>query len=373
MEVFTNMYKGFVAVLMLLVLSILPLFAGGDAEQDVEPVASEVLGTTGPNGNDPVPSDRVTLTAAQATDVRGRGLKAAILMHTSSDFANSLILGAREVFDDLNVEVVLVADAEFDASKQRTDIETAMVLDPDIIVTLVLDPVSGAAALQPAIDQGIQVVLISNLPQDFRHGEHYAAIVTDDLFAMGRSVAELMNDQLSGSGKVALLFHDADYYVTNQRDRSVETVLRQNYPGIDIVAKRGIVNPEDGEVIASAIITQNPDIDAIYAPWDTIAEGVVAAARAANRPDIRVYTMDLGENNVLDMVKGGNVSGIVADLPYELGAALARIGALSALGESTPPFVIVPAIKVTRENVREQWELSLRRPLPQEIESALSR
>ena len=300
--------------------------------------AQGLLETQGPNGNSPVSHYTITLSSSQEQEVAKKNLKAAILMHASSDFSNALVSGAKQVFEDLDIEVVLVTDAGFDANKQRTDIENAMILNPDIIVTLVLDPVSGAAALQPAIDEGVKVVLISNLPKDFVHGKDYAAIVTDDLFAMGKSVAELMNDHLGGSGKVALLYHDANYYVTNQRDQAVETVLKRNYSDIEIIAKKGIANPNDGEAIASAIITQNPDIDAIYAPWDTIAEGVVAATRAAGRKDIKVYTMDLGENNALDLAKGGNVAGIVADLPYDLGATLAKIGALSVLGQKTPCF-----------------------------------
>ena len=267
--------------------------------------------------------------------------------------------------------MVLVTDAGFDANKQKTDIENAMILNPDIIITLVLDPVSGAAALKPAIKRGVKVVLISNLPKDFKHGKDYASIVTDDLFAMGKAVAQMMNDQLKGKGEVALMYHDANFYVTNQRDQAVQTVLERDYPGIKIIAKKGIANPNDGESIASAIITQNPKVKAIYAPWDTIAEGVVAATRSANRKDIKVYTMDLGENNVLDMAKKGNIAGIVADLPYELGATLAKVGALSVLGQKTAPFITVPAIKVVRDNLEAKWEQSLHRPLPKVVKKAL--
>ena len=333
--------------------------------------AQALLETKGPNGNSPTSYKEITLSKSQKSQISKKKLKAAILMHTSSDFSNALIQGAKKIFKDLNVEVVLVADAGFDANKQKTDIENAMILNPDIIVTLVLDPVSGAAALKPAIDKGIKVVLISNLPKDFKHGKDYAAIVTDDLFAMGKSVAELMNDQLEGKGKVALLYHDANYYVTNQRDQAVETVLKRDFPNIKIIAKKGIANPNDGEIIASAIITQNPDVQAIYAPWDTIAEGVVAATRAAGRKDIKVYTMDLGENNALDLAKGENIAGIVADLPYDLGETIAKIGTLSVIGEKTPAFVTVGAIKVTQDNLKESWNESLKRPLPVEVQKVL--
>lgn len=361
-----------------LLVPILFAAAGGQQEDSDDMMAQDdammdefVFKTVGPQGEEPTNYDAVYVSSDNAAAAKSRSYKAAILLHTSADWTSAVIAGAQSKFDELNVEVVAVTDAQFDPNKQRTDIETALTLQPDIILTLVLDPVSGAVALKQAVDQGVKIVLLSNLPSDFVHGRDYASIVTDDLFNMGKITAEMIGDQLNGQGNVALLFHDANYYVTNQRDASVEAVLRRDYPSINIVDKKGIANPNDGEVIASAILTQYPDVDAIYAPWDTIAEGVVAAVRASGRNDVGVFTMDLGANNVLEMAKGGIVKGVAADLPFVLGETMASIGVLSALGVDTPPFVTVPAVKVQKDSVGTQWKNSLNRPLPPEIEAEL--
>lgn len=339
-----------------------PLLARADA-------ASE---TRGPNGETPVDYREIVLSDQEKAEVRQGGYKAAILMHTTSDFSNALEAGAKSVFEELNIRLVVTTDAEMDPSKQRTDVETAMAMQPDLLIALVIDPVSGAVAFRPAVAAGMKLVFVSNLPNGFEHGRDYAGIVTDDLFGMGRAMAEMMADGLGGQGKVALIYHDANYYVTNQRDRAVKAVLAERYPGIEIVAEKGIANPEDGEAVASAILTQHPDIRAIYAPWDAIAEGVVAAARAAGRRDLQVYTMDLGAANAVDLVKGGNMAGIVSDLPYEIGRTLARIGAKSLLKEDTPSFVIVPATKITRQNIAGKWREILNRDAPQEVLDALN-
>lgn len=351
--------RGCLAAMLVVVA---PLLARAD-------VASE---TRGPNGETPVDFRTIALSDLEKATVRQGGYKAAILMHTTSDFSNALEAGARSVFDELGIRLLVTTDAEMDPSKQRTDVETAMAMQPDLLIALVIDPVSGAAAFRPAVASGMKLVFVSNLPDGFAHGRDYAGIVTDDLFGMGRSVAEMMADGLGGQGKVALIYHDANYYVTNQRDRAVKAVLAERYPGIEIIAEKGIANPEDGEAVASAILTQHPDVRAIYAPWDAIAEGVVAAARAAGRSDLQVYTMDLGAANALDLVKGGNMAGIVSDLPYEIGRTLARIGAMSLLQEDTPSFVIVPATKITRRNIAEKWREVLNQDAPQEVLDALN-
>ena len=360
----------FIALVFVMILGA-PLFAGGSKEAKTVTTETFLYETRGPSGEAPTSYEALVVSNEDSAVIKGKNLKAAILMHETTDWVNAVIAGIRDTFAALNIEVVAMADAQFDANKQRTDIETALALRPDIIVTLIVDPVSGAVALRQAIDQGVKVVLISNLPSGFVHGKDYAGIVTDDLFAMGQSVAQMIGDSLGGKGEVALMYHDADYYVTNQRDRAVEAVLRRDYPGIKIVAKQGIANPNDGETITSAILTQNPKVNAIYAPWDSIAEGTLAAVRSSGSKDVGVYTIDLGANIAMNMVTGGNMKGIVADLPYVLGESLAKIGALSAIGKNTPAFVTVPAIKITKDNIQTEWQRSLNRPLPPEILQAM--
>lgn len=357
---------------LVLVLTATTIFAQG-AKEPTTAVATPqfVYETKGPNGEAPTSYQNVVLSAQDMQKVSAGNYKAAILMHESSDWVNAVIAGAKDAFAKLNIKVVAVTDAEQDPNKQRTDIETTLALQPDIIITLVLDPVSGSVALKQAVAKGVKIVLISNLPSNFVHGKDYAGIVTDDLFQMGKSVAEMIGSNLGGKGDVALMYHDANYYVTNQRDLAVEATLRRDFPGINIVAKRGIVNANDSETLASAILTQYPAVKAIYAPWDVLAEGAVAAARTSGRKDVGVYTMDLGANNAMDMVKNGAMKGVVADLPYVLGETLATMGALSILGKETPAFVTVPAIKITRSNIETEWQRSLNRPLPAEIKAAL--
>lgn len=323
--------------------------------------------TKGPQGEEAVMYDQLTLTEEEKEEVRAGNYKAAYLLHTSADFTNALLLGATDLFNDLNIEIVITTDSEMDPTKQKTDVETSLALNPDIILTLVIDPVTGAEAFRPAVEAGVKLVFMSNLAEGYVHGKDYVSIVTDDLFGMGKAAAEMLADAMGGKGKVGWIYHDANYYVTNQRDNGFKAVILANYPEMEIVSEQGLADPADGEVIASAMITQNPDIAGFYVPWDTPAEGVVAACRAAKRPDIKVVTLDLGANNALDMAQGGNVVGIAADLAYMLGYTKAMCGVYGVLGKEAPPFVIVPAIKVTKENLVEGWRESLGIDPPKEI------
>jgi ribose transport system substrate-binding protein len=67
------------------------------------------------------------------------------------------------------------------------------------------------------------------------------------------------------------------------------------------------------------------------------------------------------------MAKGGNVTAIVADKAYELGRAMAAAGLKSMLGEPVAPFVVAPALTVTRDNVAQGWKESLNREAPKSV------
>ncbi|MFP9135836.1 substrate-binding domain-containing protein [Devosia sp. XGJD_8] len=326
--------------------------------------------TVGPNGESATPSSDVVLGDEDIAALAGKGYKAALLWHTSSDFINAVAAGANDEFARAGVDVVVTTDAGFDAAKQRSDIETALAAGPNVILSLPLDPVTSAEAFKEAVASGVELVFLSNLPAGYVHGTDYAAIVTDDLFQMGKQAADVLADAIGGEGQVGYIFHDAAYYVTNQRDQAFKTTIEADYPGIAIVAEQGISDPARAEELASAMLLQNPELDGIYVTWAEPADGVLAALRSAGNTTTKIVTLDLSEPIALDMVKGGNVAGIVADEAYELGRAMAAVGLKALLGQETPEFVVAPALTVTADSVAEGWQQSLHREAPESVLAA---
>ena len=331
-----------------------------------QPLAAQ---TTGPGGEAATPTASVIVDDTQAAELQGKGLKAALLWHEQSDFVNAVTAGATDEFTRLGIEVVATTSAGFDSAKQMSDVETALALSPDIILSLPLDPVASAAAFAKAKAAGVKLVFLSNLPQDYKHPDDYAAIVTDDLFQMGKQAADALAASMGEKGTVGWIFHDATYYVTNQRDNAFKATIENDYPEMKIVAEAGISDPARAEEIANAMLLQNPDLGGIYVTWAGPAEGVLAALRGNSNTTTRIVTLDLSEPVALDMVKGGNVAAIVADEAYELGRAMAAAGARAALGAENPPFVVAPAVTVTKDNVAEAWQTSLHRDAPASLTS----
>ena len=320
--------------------------------------------TTGPNGETATPAADVTLTPEQEARIKDAGYTAGLAWHTPSDYTAAVDRGAKDEFARLGIEVVAETDAGFDAAKQKNDVETIMARSPSIILSLPVDPETAAEVYRPALDAGTVVAFVDNAPTGYVQGKDYVTIVSDDLYQMGEKAADAMAAAIGGKGKVGYLFHDANFYVTNQRDGAFKETIEQKYPDIEIVAEMGLADPAKAEDIINAFMLKNPDLDAVYVTWAEPAEFVLAALRNNGNTTTRVITLDLSEPLALDMVKDGNVAAIVADEAYMIGQTLARAAAASLVGETLQPFYAVDAIAVTKDNVKEGWFQSLHRDPP---------
>lgn len=333
--------------------------------------APAAANTVGPNGEQATPSKNLAVPASAAAQLRGKGRTAAMVWHESSEFVDAVTAGATDEFARFGIDVTAVAASNWDSAKRQSDVETVMAKKPDIILTLPFDPPSAAAAFRAAKDSGVKLVFLSLTPEGFEHNRDYAAIVTDDLFEMGKQAADAMAKAIGGKGKIAWIYHDANFYVTNQRDNAFKATIEKNHPDIDIVAEEGLADPARAEDIANALLLRHPDLDGIYAPWTGPAEGVLAALRANGNGKTKIVTLDLSDPLALDMVKNGNVAALVADQAYELGRAMAAAGVLALLGRDVPPFVVAPAVTVTPDNINAGYQESQNRQPPQIVMDAL--
>lgn len=322
----------------------------------------------GPNGGYPVSSDVIKIDNNDRSKIVNNNLTLAIALHDStSDFSKALLRGIKNTCLILKIDIIAITDCNYDPDQQVIDYENILKQNPDIIITLAVDREKSAKPLRRAVDKGIKLVFLSNIPEDFEHTIDYSAVVTDDLFLMGQFIAEMIIEDLHGNGTVGLFFHDADYFVTNKRDQSVKTVLSISMTNVEIVEEVGIKSPGEAESKVYDFVSRHPEIDAIYIPWDILAEGAVLALKRLGNKDVKVYTIDLGMNNALDMLRNGNIKGIIADYPFVLGETLVKAGALSAIGEYTPPFITVPATKIRRYNVKNKWEEVFKVRAPDQI------
>jgi ribose transport system substrate-binding protein len=187
------------------------------------------------------------------------------------------------------------------------------------------------------------------------------------MLGMGRRAASVLAEYSNKPVKVGMIFHDADYFITNTRDRAFTDALKA-HPQLQLVARKGFVREQETSDVAAALLLQHPELELIYVSWDSAAEGVLEALRAAGRKDIRVVTHDLGVNNLLDLARGGNMLATIADQPYLIGQTMAKVALLAELQQPTPALTLVPFDTVHRHNISEGWLRAFHSPLPAVIQ-----
>ena len=314
----------------------------------------EIL-STGPNGETAVHADTLALTEEEINEIRNGGYKAAICLHYGgNDWSTSQVAGLTDAFEMLGIEIVAVTDADFSAEQQVSDLETVMALDPDIIVSIPTDAVATADAFKRVNEAGIKLVFMDNVAAGMTAGKDYVSAVSADNYGNGIIAAELIGEALNGEGKVGTVFYDTDFFVTNQRYDAFKATMAEKYPGIEIVTEQGFLNEGTCDIQGDAIMTQYPDIDAIFCHWDIPCEGVLSSVRSAGKSTY-LSTIDLG-NNIALAIASGNVLGLGAQRPYDQGVAEAMCAAYSILGKEAPAYVAVAALRVDQENILDAYE-----------------
>lgn len=311
--------------------------------------------STGPNGEAAVNATTLSLTDEEIDKIKAGKYKAAICLHYGgNDWSTSQVKGLTDTFKKLGIEIVATTDANFSAEQQVADIETVMALKPDILISIPTDAVATADAYQRAADAGIRIVFMDNVPSGFKAGENYVSCVSADNYGNGIIAADLIGEELDGKGKIGVVFYDVDFFVTNQRLEAFEKTMKDKYPDIEIVSKMGFTDTNAASSVADAMLTQNPNIDAIFAHWDVPCEGVLSSLRAGGYTNVKLSTIDLG-NNIAKEIAEGTVLGLGAQLPYDQGVAEATLAAYSLLGKEVPAYVAVPAMRVDRNNILEAY------------------
>lgn len=320
--------------------------------------------STGPNGEKAAPASSLTLTDEEIAKLKAGNYSAAISFHyAGNDWSSAQQKGLEDTFKKYGINIVGTTDANFSVEQQVSDLETLTALNPDVMISIPTDAKATSDTFKRVSDRGIKLVFMDNVPDNFVAGENYVGAVSADNYGNGVIAAELIGDKLKGKGKIGIIHYDVDYFVTNQRLEAFEKTIKKKYPDIEVIAKTGFSDVNQSTEVADAMLTQNPDLEAIFAIWDIPAEGVLSALTSAGREDVFVSSIDLGDNIAKEIAQG-KVLGVGAQLPYDQGVAEATMAAYALLGKETPSYVAVPATKVERNTIVSGYEMVYHKKAP---------
>ncbi len=304
-----------------------------------------------PDGPEAASPDSITFTDEELQKLKDGNFTAAISMNVmDAAWPQLQVAGIKAGLAEYGIELVAVTEAKGQPATQLNDLEQLAAREPDVILSIPIDPVSAAPVFKRIGEQGIKIVFIDNVPVDMAPGKDYVSVIASDNEANGYFAAKAMAEEMGGKGKVGVLttvYNSA--YVIQAREKGARKAFAE-YPDIVEVAPAQFPGTMEGAYSASsAMLTANPDLGGIFAVWDTPAIQAANAAKTLGR-DVLVATVDLGEDSAV-AVANGELFSIGAQRPYLQGMAEAKAAAAALLGKEVPPYLSVAALKVMKINL----------------------
>ncbi|MDN2583824.1 substrate-binding domain-containing protein [Aquibium sp. ELW1220] len=292
-------------------------------------------------------------------------VKIALVRYLSTgDFFQAYLAGVEAQAKALGVQLQ-VLDSRQDAALQADMVDQAIALGVQGIIIQHGLTESMKEAAQRAVDAGIKVVA-------FDVNVENAAI--PQVEQSDRDLARLALEQAvkdNGESWKAGYVYVAGIAPLDRRDETWRE-FKAKYPGINEAAMFGTLdNPIANSVAnqARSVVTANPDIQVMFAPYDEFAKGVKIAVDEAGLTDsIKIYSADISTADIAAMREPGSAwVATAATNPAVVGQVSVRALAMLLAGENPGQQVIVPPTLITQQqlndnDIKNMEELSAKLP-----------
>jgi ribose transport system substrate-binding protein len=183
---------------------------------------------------------------------------------------------------------VQFSDAAKDNSKQVSDVENFITKQVDLLMISPNEAAPLTDVVKKAYNKGIPVVVLDRKVD----GDAYTTYIGADNVQIGRQAGEYFKTTLlPQGGKIVQLKGLSGSTPAAEREQGFKEGIQGSQ--IEIVATAdGEWERSVGQQKMDALLKANPDIAAVYAQNDPMAEGAYLAAQAAGRTDLKFVGID---------------------------------------------------------------------------------
>lgn len=272
---------------------------------------------------------------------------------TVSNQQNEFMVGMAENFKEVGKAAgynVQLMDADLDATKQVSQIETAISENAEAILVEPCSVDGLTTGLKEAHDAGIPVFVIHN---NVSATDLITSLIHVDVRQGGELKMEQVIKDCGEDAKIAIMTGTLGQDTTNQICGGYDTVLAK-YPNVEVVFEgAGNWGATDAAPLAENWLASGKEIDAIVCNNDGMALGVVPVLKSAGKiGQIKVYGLDATNEGVKAVDAEEMAATIYVDSRAEIEKAFEMLEDLKA-GKEVEKEYKVPSVLVTKENVKE--------------------
>jgi ABC-type sugar transport system substrate-binding protein len=278
----------------------------------------------------------------------------------SNEYWQTMERGYQDAAAEKGVTIdVLSVPTEQDTEQQLNQLQTALAQGYDAIMVSPITPANLIPALVAANQAGIPVINVDERVDPAAAeaaGAKLTSVIASDNRDAGARAAQYMIDNIPDGGKVAIIEGKAGNQSGLDRKEGFQEAI-EAAGNFEIVASQ----PADWDQqraldAATNILQANPDLVGLYAANDTMALGVVEAARAAGKLDQVVIIGTDAIPAALAAVQAGDMEGTVAQFPAEEARIATSLAILALQGHPVEGFIPSPIELITKDNVAEMLQ-----------------
>ncbi|WP_134702633.1 sugar ABC transporter substrate-binding protein [Ammoniphilus sp. YIM 78166] len=278
---------------------------------------------------------------------------ALIMQFNIGTFSSQYVAGVKEQVEKFGGEVT-VFNADNDLSKMASHLDAAVNQRFDGILIDHGTPEALTPGVKKAVEQNIPVIVFDaalDIPG--------VTVLEQGDVKMAESTLEKLAADAGGKGNIVKIWVAG--FAPMERRQVAYKAFQEKYPEIKEVAAFGSASANtalDTQAQMEAILKKYPnpgDITAVWASWDEFAKGAVRAIQQAGRTEIKVYGIDLSDED-LQMIQDPNspwVASAAVD-PSDIGRVQVRFLYKKIKGEETPQLVTLDPILVTRDELPKE-------------------
>jgi ribose transport system substrate-binding protein len=278
----------------------------------------------------------------------GSDVKVVMLLNDQFDpYYLTLVDGAEKAAEDLGIDFSWQAPTTLDVNSQTQLLQSVAATKPDGIIMSALDADAMSAPMKQVVDSGIPIITVD---ADVNDKDARLATVRSDGEATGAAAADVMNELTGGAGAVGYVGYTPGIQSVDARLAGWKKQLG-TFSGLDNVGEQYAgADTSENVAKASALISKEADISAIFASWTNAVVGTAQAVKQSGK-DIAVIGVDAAPDQV-ELLKSGDIDALVAQKPAEMGKiAIEELSGYITDGTEPTSETLLDSVVITQDTM----------------------
>jgi ribose transport system substrate-binding protein len=276
------------------------------------------------------------------------GKNIALMVGVKGDpFYVSMECGAREAAEKAGATLTVQGPDKFDATLQNPMLDAIASSKPAALLVAPNDVKASAPPLKRLQDSGTKVVLVDTTVDDSTIG--VSRIATDNKLG-GEKAADALR-QLGAKGKVLVISTDPGVSSVDARVEGFKEKAEDL--GFTLVSDTQYSHNSASTAaqVISAALAKDPDLAGVFATNLFTAQGVATGIKQAGKSgQVKVVGFDAGPDQIKQL-QAGDVQGLVAQKPYDIGLQGVEQALAALNGESVTKEIQTDSLVVTKDNM----------------------